>query len=104
MFKVIRDCPGFDLLRSVIGPENLRHSPNQSNEKLKLNQSRLGRLRFSHPLDYMVVFTCSPHELIKVFSLLLIGRCFKLTKLSRKLLHQNPEYKKVKLTKVPENN
>ena len=37
----------FALLRSVIGPENLRHSPNQSNEKLKLNQSRLGRPRLT---------------------------------------------------------
>ena len=44
--RVIRDCMDFALLRSVIGPENLRHSLNQSDGKLKLNQSRLGRPRF----------------------------------------------------------
>ena len=33
--KVIRDCMGFALLRSVISPENSRHSLNQSGAKLK---------------------------------------------------------------------
>ena len=33
--KVIRDCIGFALLRSVIGLENSRHPLNQSDAKLK---------------------------------------------------------------------
>ena len=33
--KVIRDCIGFALLRSVIGLENLRQPLNQSDTKLK---------------------------------------------------------------------
>ena len=33
--KVIQDCTGCTLLRSVIGPENLRHPLNQSEGKLK---------------------------------------------------------------------
>ena len=33
MSKVIPDCIGFALLRSVIGPENYRHSLNQSDAK-----------------------------------------------------------------------
>lgn len=33
--KVFRDSIGLNLLRSVIGPENLRHFFNQSDEKLK---------------------------------------------------------------------
>ena len=33
MSKVIPDCIGFALLRSVIGPENSRHSLNQSDAK-----------------------------------------------------------------------
>ena len=33
--KVIQDCTGCTLLRSVIGPENLRHPLNQSEAKLK---------------------------------------------------------------------
>ena len=42
--KVIHDWAGFNLLRSVIGPENLRHSLNQSDANE--NQSRLGRPHF----------------------------------------------------------
>ena len=35
VMKVILDCCGFALLRSVIGPENSRHFLNQSDTKLK---------------------------------------------------------------------
>lgn len=35
MSKAIWDCPGFALLCSVTGQENLDHSPNHSDEELK---------------------------------------------------------------------
>lgn len=42
--KVIQDFVGFTSLFSAIGPENSRHSLNQSDAKL--NPSRLGRFSF----------------------------------------------------------
>ena len=41
VLKVTRDCFGFASLRSVIGPDNLRHSLNQSDAKLKPITTRL---------------------------------------------------------------
>ena len=37
--KIIRDCIGYALLRSVIGPKYPSHSPNQSNAKLTNHES-----------------------------------------------------------------
>ena len=41
VLKVTRDCFGFASHRSVIGPDNLRHSLNQSDAKLKPITTRL---------------------------------------------------------------
>ena len=69
--KVIRDCIDFALLHSVIGPENSRHSRNQSDAKLKPTWSP----SFSRALGSFVVSTLSSHWLGKVFSFLPIGCC-----------------------------
>ena len=73
MSKVIRDCIGFALLRSVIGLENSRHLLNQSDAKLK-----------------PIAFTLNSHWLLVIFPFVLIGRCddfgfgFRFTTLNRK--------------------
>ena len=69
--KVIRDCIDFAFLYSVIGPENPRHSRNQSDAKLKPTWSPA----FSRALGSFVVSTLSSHWLGKVFSFLPIGCC-----------------------------
>ena len=48
MSIVVRECIGFALLYSVIGPENLRHSLYQSDIKLKPILTWL--LAFSHSI------------------------------------------------------
>ena len=49
----------FVLLRSVVGPENSRHSFNQSNAKLKLIKTWSSA--FSRALGSLVGFTLSSH-------------------------------------------
>ena len=60
VFKVIRDCPGFDLLCSVIGPENLHCFLNQSDEKRE-------------PITSFRQLVCFKCKLLLAFSSLLIG-------------------------------
>ena len=73
MSKLIRDCIGFALLRSVIGLEISRHLRNQSDAKL--NQSRLGYTRFPALVagsSRLRAFTLSSHWLLLILLLLLI--------------------------------
>ena len=72
--KVILDCFGFAIPRSLIGPENSRYSLNQSDAKLK--QVTIWSLAFSRALNSSVGFTLSSHWLSKIFSSLLIGRYY----------------------------
>ena len=69
----MRDCISFTLLCYVIGPENSRHSLNQSNAKLTLITT--WSPAFSRALDGLLIFTLSSQGLFKVFSFLLITRC-----------------------------
>ena len=62
VFKVIRDCLGFDLLRSVIGPENLHCFLNQSDEK-------------QEPITSFRQLVCFKCKFLLSFSSLLIGCC-----------------------------
>ena len=73
MPKAIRDCIGIPLLRSVIGPENLCHSLDQSDAKLKPTTAWLPA--FSRALGDLVVFPSTSHGLLKVLSFLLMSRC-----------------------------
>ena len=65
MSKVIRDCIGFALLHSVIGPENSCHSLNQSDAKLKPFTTCPSA--FFRALASLVVYTWSSHWLLKFF-------------------------------------
>ena len=89
MSKVIRDCIGFALLRSVIGLENSRHPLNQSNTKLK--PFATWSLAFSRASGRLHVFTLSSHWLLVIFTFVLIGRCdyfrFGFKTLNRKALY-----------------
>ena len=71
--KVIRDCIGSALLCSVIGPENSRHSLNQSDAKLTSNMT--WSPAFSRALDGLLIITLSSRGIFRVFSLLLISHC-----------------------------
>ena len=88
MSKVIRDCIGFALLRSVIGLENLRHPLNQSDAKVK--PITTWSLAFSRARGRLPVFTLSSHWLPLKFYFVLIGRYdyfgFGFTTLNRKAL------------------
>ena len=66
----ICECIGFALIRSVIGPENLRHFLNQSDAKLTPFTTCIFRAWGSS-----VLFILSSHWLLEVFSCLLIPRC-----------------------------
>ena len=92
VLKVIRDCIGFALLRSVIGLENLRHSLDQSDAKLK--PIATWSLAFSRAWDRLRVFTLSSHWFVVIFIFVLIGRCdyfgFGFSTLNRKLLYYHP--------------
>lgn len=73
MSKIIRDCSGFTSPSSVIGPENSRF-PQPIRCKTKTNVDLVSRVfpRFRR-------FAClrlSSHWLFRVFSFLLIGRCY----------------------------
>ena len=89
--KVIRDCIGFALLRSVIGQENSRHPLNQSDAKLKAMVT--WSLAFSRALGRFRVFTLSPYWLLVMLTFVLIGHCgyfgFGFTTLNRKALYSN---------------
>ena len=91
MSKVIRDCIGFALLRSVIGPENSRHPLSQSDAELKPIVTWL--LAFSRAWNRLHVFTLSSHWLLVISTFVRIGRCdyfgFGFTTLNRKALYQN---------------
>ena len=88
MSKVIFDCIGFALVRSVIGLEILRHFFNQSDEKRK--PIATWSLAFSHACRHLLVLALSSHWLLGIFSFVLIGRCdnlgFGFTTLNRKAL------------------
>ena len=66
MSKVIRDYFVFALLRFVIGPENSRHSLNQSDSKLQSSATWL--LVFSRASSNLLVFTSSSLWLLVMFS------------------------------------
>ena len=63
--KASRHCIDFVLLHSVIGPENSRHSLNQSNVKLK--PIAAWSPAFSRALGSLVDFTLSSRWFFKVF-------------------------------------
>ena len=85
--KVLRDCTDFASPRSVIGPENSRHSLNQSDAKLKPNTTCSPA--FPRAIGYLVDFL-SFHWPLQVFSFHRIGRRdyfgFVLMTLNRKAL------------------
>ena len=56
------DCFGFDLLRCVIGPENVCHNLNQSDVKLKLNT--IWSPAFSRASRWLPVSTLGSHWLM----------------------------------------
>ena len=67
MSKVIPDCIGFALLRSVIGPENSRHSLNQSDAKQRtITRASGSSLGFSASSPFFFFF-------FAVFSFLFLG-------------------------------
>ena len=68
--KLIQEGIGFGLLCSVIGPENSRHSLDQSHAKLTTWSPS-----FSHVWGTELVFTLSSHWLFGLFSFHLSGRC-----------------------------
>ena len=71
--KVIQDCIGLTLLRSVIGPESLCHFFNQIDAKV--TPIMTWPPAFSRALGSLVVFTSSSLRLVKIFSFLLIDCC-----------------------------
>ena len=87
--KVILDCIGFALLRSVIGLENSRHPLNQSDAKLK--PIATWSLAFSRAWDRLRVFTLSSYWFVVIFIFVMIGRCdyfgFGFSTLNWKLLY-----------------
>ena len=88
--KVIRDCIGFTLLRSVIGLEISRHFFDQSDAKLK--PIATWSLAFSRALRRLLVFALSSHWLLGIFPLFWLHGCcdnfgFGFTTLNRKALY-----------------
>ena len=71
--KVIQDCIGLTLLRSVIGPESSCHFLNQLD--VKVTTIMTWSPAFSRALGSLVVFTSSSQRLVKIFSFLLIDCC-----------------------------
>ena len=70
--KVIRDCIGFALLRSVIGQENSRHPLSQSDAKVKPIATWL--LAFSRASGPLHVLTLLSDWSVMTFIFVLIGR------------------------------
>ena len=89
MSKVIGDCIGFALLRSVIGLKNSRHPLNQSDAKVKPIATWL--LTFSRASGRLHVLTVSSHWLLVMLTVVLIGCCdyfgFGFKTLNRKALY-----------------
>ena len=89
MSKVIRDCIGFALLRSVIGLENSRHPLNQSDAKLK--PIATWSVAFSRASGSLHVLTLSSDWFLVIFTFVPIGHCdyfgFGFTTLNRKALY-----------------
>ena len=71
--KIILDCVGFALLRSVIVPENSFRPLDQSDSKLKPIAS--WPLVFSRALGCELAFTLRSYWLLVIFSSPLIGCC-----------------------------
>ena len=96
MLKVIRDCIGFALVRSVIGQKLSRPLPNQSDAKLK--PIATSPPAFSRALRRLHIFTLSSHWLLVIFIFVPIGRCdyfgFGYTTLDRKALYYCVAYAK----------
>ena len=67
---IIGNCIGFARLSFVIGPENWRHSPNQSDAKP--TPTSTWSHAFSRASDGLLVFTLSSHWPFKMSSFLLI--------------------------------
>ena len=86
--KVIQDCIGLTLLRSVIGPESSCHFLNQLD--VKVTPIMTWSPAFSRALGSLVVFTSSSHLLVKIFFFPLIDCCdsfrFALTTRNQKAL------------------
>ena len=86
--KVIQDCIGLTLLRSVIGPESSCHFLNQLD--VKVTTIMTWSPAFSRALGSLVVFTSSSHLLVKMFFFPLIdccdSFCFALTTGNQKAL------------------
>ena len=96
MWKVKQVCIGFGLhglLHSMIGPENLDHSLNQSNAKL--TPITTSSPAFSCSLGRLLVFTFGSHWLFNLLSHLLIGRCnyfCRTVRLKRRKFPIKPNY------------
>ena len=73
MSKVIKDCIGFALLRSVVALEISLHFFNQSDAKLK--PIATWSLAFSRACRHLLVFALSSHWFFGIFPFVLIGRC-----------------------------
>ena len=71
--KVIQDCIGLTLLRSVIGPESSCHFFNKLDAKV--TPIMTWPPAFPRALGSLVVFTSSSQRLVKIFSFLLIDCC-----------------------------
>ena len=88
MSKVIPDCIGFALLRSVIGPENYRHSLNQSDAKQRTIAT--WSPVFSRALGSSLGFSASSSFFFCGIFFRLLGRSdnfgFRCTTLNRKAL------------------
>ena len=67
MSKVSRDCIGFALICSIIGPE-LDHSLSPSD--VKVTPITTWKFAFSRASGNLVVFTFNSHQLIKYFPFL----------------------------------
>ena len=70
--NVIRDCCVCALLRSMIGPENLRHSLNQLDAELLFAWSSA----FSHALGSLIIFIARSHWLSGYFPFFLFSFFF----------------------------
>ena len=97
--KVIRDCIGFALIRSLIGKENFRHSLNQLKAKLTPIMTRSPA--FSRALGSLAVFTLSSLGSYRCVSFFWLATAINLvchTTLNRKalqmwILHSNLTHK-----------
>ena len=73
--KVIQDCIGLTLLRSVIGPEGSLFCHFFNQWHAKVTPIMTWPPAFPRALGSLVVFTSSSQRLVKIFSFLLIDCC-----------------------------